>query len=361
MALAKVRYRDGEEYLDVVGHGKILMTDAGLVANREVLEPAGLTSLRRALERHQYAWGYGSDRVHLTEEPEGEIDDESQLGEIGFVFEDEQLLAQAFVPAFGPRPEDRTIRSLASPALERQRMQIAKVNVYEEKWGWAIWLTLQLPIARRSVRDAIRATELVSDAVQGAYVEEFDRGTAARVIRARHPELLVKSFESVWLEAKSSPYRLTEKDEQYELAKDVAGFANASGGLILIGAKTKRRPEGDQITAVNGCVLSQAIPAAMRSTLRRWVYPRIDDLQIDQIVLSGDDRGVVLIEVPAQEETRKPFLVAGARAGRTSQLGFTYAVREGEGVEAPRIEVVHQLIRVGIAVLSGSGQIPNSD
>jgi len=356
MALAKVRYRSGEEHLDVVGRGKILMTDDGLVANREVLEPAGLTSLRNALERYQYAWGYGADRVHLTEESEGEIDDESQLGEISLVFEDGQLLAQTFVPAFGTRPEDQTIRSLASPVLERQRMQIARVDVYEEKWGWAIWLTLKMPIARRSVRDAIRATELVADAVQGAYVEEFDLGKAAAVIRSRHPELLIGSFESVWLEAKSSPYRITEKGEQYEFAKDVAGFANSSGGLILIGAKTKRRPNGDQITAVNGCVLSRVSTEAMRSTLRRWIYPSVDDLRIDQIVLSGDDRGVVLIEIPTQEETRKPFLVAGTKAGQISQLGFTYALREGEGVEAPRIEVVHQWIRAGIAVLSGCGQ-----
>jgi hypothetical protein len=48
--------------------------------------------------------------------------------------------------------------------------------------------------------------------------------------------------EGTWLEGKSKPYLLSEEPQKWELAKDVASFANAeAGGLIVIGVRTERR------------------------------------------------------------------------------------------------------------------------
>ncbi len=357
MALAKVRYRQGEEDLEVIGLGMIVSTDAGLVANREVLEPAGMTSLQAALRRYEYSWGSLHGGIHVTDEREDEIDDESQTDETSLVFRDGRLMAQTVTPV-EIQPDEQVIRGLAAPMLEREGLNIVEIYISEEKWGWVIWLTLEVPTRRRSVADVLRRADLVAGVIEGAYPAEFDMASAASVVRARHPELLIGVFESQWLDAKSSPYRLDQKGQQYELAKDVASFANANGGLILIGAKTKRRPAGDEINSVNGCVLSDAAPAALRSVVGKRIYPRIDGLRIEQIPLSSKDQGVLLIEIPSQAEAHKPFLAVGTKSGsRVSELGFTYAVREGEGTEAPRIEVIHQLIRAGRAVLSGDGSL----
>lgn len=354
MALAKVRYRQGEEFLEVIGLGKIVSTDAGLVATREVLEPVGMTTLQAALRRYEYSWGSLYGGIHVTDEREDEIDDESQIDQTSLVLRDGQLMAQTFIPV-EKQPDEQVIRGLAAPELEREGMRIVDLSIYEQKWGWGVWLTLDVPIRRRSVGDVLRRADLIGRVIEGAYPAEFDVASAAFVIRARHPELLVGTFESQWLDAKGRPYRLDQKGEQYELAKDVASFANAHGGLILIGAKTKRRPAGDEINSVNGCVLSDALPAALCSVIGRRIYPRIEGLRVEQIPLFSKDRGVVLIEIPSQAEAHKPFLVAGTKSGnRVSELGFTYAVREGEGTEAPRIEVIHQLIRAGKAGLDGN-------
>lgn len=362
MALARVRHRRGAEGLEVVGLGEILRTDAGLVANREVLESAGLTSLQAAMRSYEYSWGGAPIEVHLTGEPENQIDDDSQIDEFSLVLEGDRLLAQVYLPLRDEEPDEEVMRAMASPALEQEGMSLVEIHTTQEKWGWGAWLTMEIPIARRSVGDAYRSTELVVGTIAGAYPEEFDVDTAAYVIRARQPELLVGMFESGWFDAKSAPYRLSEKADQYELGKDIAAFANAGGGLILVGAKTKTRPTGDEVSAINGCMLDDVATGPLRALIRKQIYPRVEGIRIDRIPIGSKGRGVVLIEIPAQPESHKPFLVVGTRSGgRVSELGFTVSAREGDGVVAPRIEVIHQLIRAGRALISGDAGLANTD
>lgn len=358
MALAKVRHRRDEEYLEVEGSGRILRTDAGLVGNRDVVEPAGLTSLQAALRSYEYSWGGSEIDVHVTDEPEEQIDDDSQIDQTSLVFRDGRLLARTFLAVFDQKPDEAVVRNLALPMLRREGASLVDVYLSEEKWGWGVCLTIEVPIARRSVGDALRLADLVNGVVIGAYPDKFDAKSAAVVVRARHPELLEGLFENDWFDAKRAPYRLGEKTDQYELAKDVSVFANANGGLILLGAKTKGRPAGDEVTSINGCRLTDVRADQMRALIRKRIYPRVEGVSVEPIPIWSYDRGVVLIEIPPQLESQKPFLVVGTRSGgEISELGFTYAVREGEGAEAPRIEVVHQLIRAGKAALAGEGSL----
>src|SRR6266849_9545747 len=48
--------------------------------------------------------------------------------------------------------------------------------------------------------------------------------------------------ECEWLDFKLSPYAVSEEYGKWELAKDVAGFANAAGGVIVVGFETEKRP-----------------------------------------------------------------------------------------------------------------------
>ena len=64
---------------------------------------------------------------------------------------------------------------------------------------------------------------------------------------------LVVAVEHEQMDAKSEPYRLGDLRAKLELAKDVAGFANAAGGVIVIGARrTEKSPVhfGDEIREI---------------------------------------------------------------------------------------------------------------
>jgi hypothetical protein len=354
MPLVQVRHRRGEEDLEIVGRGLIAPHDAGLIANRAAIEPAGMTSLQAALRRHETWQGHIGDIV-ITDDAEGQIDDESNIDPTRLVYEGQRLLAQTFAAVFDEEPDETLVRGLIGPILERERMQIAEIILSREKWGWGIDLTLEVPLRGQTVAESLRRADAVREMIETAYAQEFDVGAATSLIRAGHPELLIGMFENEWLDAKRVPYRLDLPTERYELAKDVAAFANANGGLVLIGVKTKGRPEGDEIRSVNECVLADVSLREWRSLIDKRVHPRIEGLLIERIERSTAERGVVLVQVPSQADRHKPFLVLGTRDGnQVSELGFTYAVRDGDGTRAPRIEVVHQLIRAGQAALDSN-------
>ncbi|MCW7991062.1 hypothetical protein XF35_39080 [Streptomyces platensis subsp. clarensis] len=65
-------------------------------------------------------------------------------------------------------------------------------------------------------------------------------------LTAQKPNEILGTPESEWVDFKSvppsGPYDLTTDKGKFELAKDVAAFANAGGGLIVCGFKAKKRP-----------------------------------------------------------------------------------------------------------------------
>ena len=52
-----------------------------------------------------------------------------------------------------------------------------------------------------------------------------------------------------WIEFKSQPYRFVEHRQKIEFAKDVSAFANAHGGLLLIGIQTEKDKTSEQDVA----------------------------------------------------------------------------------------------------------------
>lgn len=59
-------------------------------------------------------------------------------------------------------------------------------------------------------------------------------------LAAKDFEGLIGLWESVWLEAKESPYILDAPKQKLELAKDVSALANSIGGIIVLGFDTAR-------------------------------------------------------------------------------------------------------------------------
>src|SRR5260370_40605430 len=77
-----------------------------------------------------------------------------------------------------------------------------------------------------------RKTGRMSVGSQGELVEVLVRGDFER---------LLGTEESSWVEFKRDPYHLKTPRDCWELAKDVAAFANHQGGTIVIGVATERR------------------------------------------------------------------------------------------------------------------------
>jgi hypothetical protein len=63
--------------------------------------------------------------------------------------------------------------------------------------------------------------------------------TAAELLRTGHHEVLIGQPETDWLDVKGRLYELDEVGS-FLLARDVAAFANAAGGVIAIGPRTSQ-------------------------------------------------------------------------------------------------------------------------
>lgn len=53
-------------------------------------------------------------------------------------------------------------------------------------------------------------------------------------------DTLIGKPESNHMDCKSEPYDLTTDSGRFELSKDVSAFANAAGGFILVGIRTRK-------------------------------------------------------------------------------------------------------------------------
>lgn len=162
--------------------------------------------------------------------------------------------------------------------------------------------------------------------------------------------------EGLEIEFKGEPYRIEQDSQRFELAKDVSGFANAAGGLIVIGARTER----DDHVAVDvvselrllrrGLVDEEQYGAIVRDR----VYPRLRELHVHFYASAAEgDRGLVAIDVPPQEEVDRYFLIQRPLAegvDRTPGWLVGLAVRGIGRVEERRIGEIHTLVNRGLVV-----------
>ena len=125
-------------------------------------------------------------------------------------------------------------------------------------------------------------------------------------------ELLVGQQEHEEFDAKSIGYQLTNSSDRFELAKDVAAFANGSnGGLIVCGLKTTRRRGSDVVRQIAPIDLAKFNGHNWIKTIRKLVVPAPEGVKVRARPISrvGKARGYVAVSVPPQPEHLKPFLV----------------------------------------------------
>ena len=136
---------------------------------------------------------------------------------------------------------------------------------------------------------------------------------AREALRAGKPDLLVGTREGAWLDAKGEPYQLNEPKWAAELGKDVAALANAGGGLIVIGLRTRRESGSDVIDEVRPVPAKLIDRDRYRKLVRERIFPFIKDFAIWWVPVD-EERGILILDVPDQASRDKPFVVSGSTA-----------------------------------------------
>jgi hypothetical protein len=203
-------------------------------------------------------------------------------------------------------------------------MQLSELQLSEQKWGWSISLEFQVPIRGQAVGRTIDRAQGVAEFLEATLGGDMDRKGVAALVSSGNAELLVDIYENEWLDAKSDPYRVEDARGRYELAKDVAAFANSTGGLILVGAKTKHTPEGDRIRKINECRLRDVPITNYRKIIESQIYPPVEGVAVSTIEGSTPETGVVLIEVPEQDDSNFSVSRFWDGGGRSSNRAWVH-------------------------------------
>jgi hypothetical protein len=163
---------------------------------------------------------------------------------------------------------------------------------------------------------------------------------------------LVGASETAWLECKGQPYQLDNDAAKRELAKDASSFANASGGRILIGVRTKSSTThfGDEIEEIRPLPQTLVKVTQYVDVVEAWVYPAIQGLAVTWIPMKGDvQKGVVVIDIPPQKAASKPYLVVKTFDGaKYSETLLGYAERKGDTSKPLGVAELQAALRAGL-------------
>ncbi len=118
--------------------------------------------------------------------------------------------------------------------------------------------------------------------------------------------------------------------------------------MIVVGLKTRRDNGNDVIDEV------RPVPAALitadryRKVVREQVFPFVTDFAARWVGVA-DDRGLLVLDVPAQAERDKPFVVSGVEGVEGAPAGTTVAVplRDDDGTHWLSRQDLQRLLSAG--------------
>jgi hypothetical protein len=329
-----------------------------------LLNGVTIASLRNAALRIQRCWGWDIDfgREHpVVFRIPAELDPDDYWECVGdqeypplvceLLAGPNGVKARVSITTSSKVDEDRVLEIASSAgALYGLVVSITDSGYFATQASWEV--EAELNRTRATVRQLIGATATVAAVVE-ATAEKLNQATAA-AIRAGHADVLVGARESQWLEAKSALWPLGADGGKIELAQDVARFANATGGLIVVGAATKKRGDDDVVVRAEGIRPSLVSLRQLRAAIDARVYPPVEGLELVVGPRTQSGNVIVLIEVPNQPSSSKPFIVHGALVGRKIEGEFVSIVRRrGEASIAMGHREIHSWLVAGRRLMSG--------
>jgi len=262
-----------------------------------------------------------------------------------------------------PRPEFvEMLESLLLPLAESLGSTV-DVTDEPEATGYAdgpILISAALPKPSASGHQIIETGNSLEAIANALGSGEFSAESISALIEGGFAQLLVGMPENEWFDAKSAPYKLEDLRGKLELSKDIAAFANArTGGVIVMGAATESTGSGDVVKRVKPIPKSQFDPARYRAVVRERILPELIGLRIEFVAIEGDpERGYAYAFIPPQPVEAKPFVVHGALIDEeVIATAVWIPVRAGEDTQFKTPGSVHSLLQAGMlgfSRLSGS-------
>ncbi|MFI7162846.1 helix-turn-helix domain-containing protein [Rhodococcus erythropolis] len=334
------------------------------VAHIDDLIEVPATDLKAVMRRYVAAIDCDPPDLHVI--VTGDVDDDLEFhswSEVSFSLAHDQLVMDLDVYGDAVPADEEAGRGAArriAPILSRKRMWLVSDK---EDWDsdgrwWNVQLRLGFHTRGRSGESLVRdGLEIV--ALLNATAGQLDRANTLDLLRSGHAQALIGQPEGHWLETKREHYDLKSDAGQIKLARAVSQFANAdSGGLVVIGLATKKLSGIDAIHAVMPMAHNPNIRRRYVQILQNRVYPPPDNLRVEVIAVA--DGELVVIDIPAQPEELKPFLVHGAIIeGRVNDTFVSIVQRrEDEGIPTS-IASIHATLAAGRALLR-HGYVPEA-
>jgi hypothetical protein len=160
---------------------------------------------------------------------------------------------------------------------------------------------------------------------------------------------ILGTIEGEQIEFKEAPYQLEVPSQRWEMAKDVAALANARGGVIVLGFRTSKQENRLADTASSQRPIQKSLISwsSYRDIISRWVHPGIVGLQANWFPSDPNaDRGVFVLNIPAQLEESKHFIVCETTRDDGSFPGaIGIPVRNNDATNWVRPEALQSLVR----------------
>jgi hypothetical protein len=251
------------------------------------------------------------------------------------------------------------LHMLLRPLLERHGAEPRRHQTYDEFGKVRVYFEFEYASLRGvRVGDAYKlAGEVSALASTVANRGQFDATVVAALIKAGQADALLGQQEHQSFDAKGAPYDLALRIEQYELAKDVAAFANSgTEGLIVCGLRTRKVRRVDTVREVTPFPLEGIRSHNWLRTIRRQIVPNPEGLRVwTEPSSQHSGAGFVLISIPPQPSYLRPFLLVVGRRdnGKIVETDITVPIRLGTETEFADAASIHSLLTAGRAALSG--------
>lgn len=341
-------------------------TDGGVALEPGDLDRVRSSEARRALISYQRNHDDASVRALVSALPDGYLDLDGPFEAVSFgLWADDLILDIQCVLPWSESGHEEESLAAARKLVEALAVQTKStlIDIVEDGSVWhpsyfGARIRLLTPIRGTTLGELFRRGQDVSRLCDAFTNDLFDRNSAADLIRGGAGHLLIGQSENNWLDAKSQEYDLATTKGKIGMAQAVARFANAeAGGLVVIGAHTRKVPGGEVIRAVPGVAprYKDTVARYLR-VLDHHLYPPAAGLRID-VLPNSEGLVTILIDIPPQGEELKPFLVHGAIMvdGDTEGSFISIVQRRGEGSIPITAPMVHASLAAGRALLRGKG------